>query len=198
MRRMELPDTIQLPMFCQGEVLTPARGNFVYIHCQNKLILINTTTQTIQYSLAIEEPVRALMFSPDGKWLYLFVGNNGLAIFDTAQPRVVRQMSFEANPLLQNPLSLNIGVLLARSADGKRLLVAQNLYERQSETEYKPAACLFRVFDTRTWRNVAEFKFAYPVYTVAVNAKGDAIYAAIAKEHVPRWKRQPSLILWWN
>jgi WD40 repeat protein len=181
MRRVELPDTIQLPMSCQGDVLTPTTGNFIYIHCLNKLILINTTTQTIQYSLTLQEPVRALIFSPDGQWLYLFVGNNGLAIFDTAQGRVVRQMSFEPNPLLQNPLSLNIGVLLARSADGKRLLVAQSLYERQSETEYEPAACLFRVFDTRTWRNVAEFKFPYPVYTVAVSAKGDAVYAAIAK-----------------
>lgn len=180
-RRMELPDTIQLPMYCQGDVLTPTTGNFVYVHCQNKLILISTTTQTIQYSLTIQEPVRALMFSPDGKWLYLFVGTNGLAIFDTAQRRVVRQMSFEPHPLLQDPLSLNIGVRLAPSADGKRLLVAQSLYERQSKTEYKPAACLFRVFDTRTWRNVAEFKFPYPVYTVAVNAKGDVVYAAIAK-----------------
>ena len=179
-RRVELTDTIQLPMFCQGEVLTPAKGNFVYIHCQNKLILINTTTQTIQYSLTIDEPVKALMFSPDGQWLYLFVGSNGLAIFDTAQRRVVRRISFEPNPLLQNPQSLNIGVLLARSADGKRLLVAQSLYERKSETELKPAACLFRVFDTRTWRNVAEFKFSHPVYTVALNATGDAIYAAIA------------------
>gem|GEM_PF-5902910 len=181
MRRMELPDTIQLPMYCQGDVLTPTKGNFVYIHCQNKLILISTTTQTIQYSLTIQEPVRALMFSPDGKYLYLFVGSNGLAIFDTAQRRVVRQMSFEPHPLLQDPLSLNIGVRMAPSADGKRLLVAQSLYERQSETEYKPAACLFRVFDTRTWRNVAEFKFPYPVYTVAVNAKGDVVYSAIAK-----------------
>ena len=182
MRRMELPDTIQLPMYCQGDVLTPTTGNFIYVHCLNKLLLINTTTQTIQYSLTIQEPVRALMFSPDGQWLYLFVGSNGLAIFDTAQRRVVRQMSFEPHPFLQDPLSLNIGVRLALSADGKRLLVAQSLYERQSETAYKPAACLFRVFDTRTWRNVAEFKFPYPVYTVAVNAKGDAIYAAIAKK----------------
>jgi WD40 repeat protein len=182
MRRMELPDTIQLPMLCQGDVLTPATGNFVYLHCQNKLILINTTTQTIQYSLTLQEPVRALIFSPDGKWLYLFVGNNELAIFDTAQRRVVRQISFEPNPSLQNSVSLNGGVLLALSADGKRLLVAQTLYERQSETEYKPAVCLFRVFDTRTWRNVAEFKFPYPIYTVAVNGKGDAIYAAIAKK----------------
>lgn len=181
-RRVELPDTIQLPIFCQGEVLTPAKGNFVYIHCQNKLILINTTTQTVQYSLTIEEPVRALMFSPDGQWLYLFVGSNGLAIFDTAQRRVVRQVLFEPHPLLQDPLWLNIGVHLARSADGKKLLVAQSLYERQSETEYRPAACLFRVFDTRTWRNVAEFKLPYPVSTVAMNAKGDAVYAAIAKK----------------
>jgi hypothetical protein len=181
-RRVELPDRIQLPMFCHGDVLAPTTGNFVYIHCQNKLILISTTTQTIQYSLTIQEPVRALMFSPDGKLLYLFVGSNGLAIFDTALRRVVRQMLFEPHPLLQDPLSLNIGVRLASSADGKRLLVAQSLYERQSDTEYKPAACLFRVFDTRTWRNVAEFKFPYPVYTVAVNAKGDAIYVAIAKK----------------
>jgi hypothetical protein len=182
MRRVELPNRIQLPMFCQGEVLTPTTGNFVYMHCQNKLILISTTTQTIQYSLTIQEPVRALMFSPDGKWLYLFVGSNGLAIFDTAQRRVVRQMSFEPHPLLQNPRSLNIGVLLAPSANGKRLLVAQSLYEWQSGTEYRPAVCLFRVFDTRTWGNVAEFKFPYPVYTVSVNARGDAIYAAIAKK----------------
>src|SRR2546427_2095813 len=120
MRRTELPDTIQLPMYCQGDVLTPTKGNFVYIHCQNKLILISTTTQTIQYSLTIQEPVRALIFSPDGQWLYLFVGNNGLAIFDTAQRRIVRQMSFEPHPFLQDPLSLNIGVRLAPSADGKR------------------------------------------------------------------------------
>lgn len=182
MRRVELPDTIQLPVLCQGvgDVVTPATGNFVYLHCQNKLILINTTTQTIQHSLTIEEPVRALMFSPDGQWLYLFVGNNGLGIFDPAQRRVVRRISFEPNRLLQNPQSLNIGVLLARSADGKRLLVAQSLYERKSETELKPATCLFRVFDTRTWQNVAAFKFSHPVYTVAMNAKGDAIYAAIA------------------
>lgn len=180
LRRVELPDTIQLPMFCQGHVVTPATGNFIYIHCQNKLILINTTTQTLQYSLTTEESVKALMFSLDGKWLYLFVGNNGLAIFDTAQRRLVRRISFEPNPLLQNPQSLNIGVLLARSADGKRLLVAQTLYERKSETELKPATSLFRVFDTTTWQNVAELKFSHPVYTVALNAKGDAIYAAIA------------------
>jgi len=181
-KRLELPNTIKLPMLCQGEVLTPRKGNFVYIHCANKLILINTTTQTIQYSLTLQEPVRALIFSPDGQWLYLFVGNNELAIFDTAQRRVVRQMSFEPNPSLHNSVSLNGGVLLALSADGERLLVAQTLYERQSETEYKPAVCLFRVFDTRTWRNVAKFKFPYSVYTVAVNAKGDAIYAAMAKK----------------
>ena len=181
MRRMELPDTIELPMYCRGNVLTPSIGSFIYIHCQNKLILINTTTQTIQYSLTTQEPVRTLMFSPDGKYLYLFFGSNGLAIFDTALRRIVRHMSFEPRPFLQDPLSSNFGVHLASSADGKRLLVAQSLYERQSDTEYKAAACLFRVFDTRTWRKVAEFNFPYPIYAVAVNAKGDAIYAAIAK-----------------
>jgi WD40 repeat protein len=183
MRRMELPVTIQLPMYCQGDVLTPTTGNFVYIHCSNKLILINTKTQAIQheYKLNLQEPVRALIFSPDGQWLYLFIGTNGLAIFDTAQRRVVQQLSLEPNPSLLNPQYSNTGVLLAPSADGKRLLVAQSFYEWQSETEYRQAACLFRIFDTRTWRNVAKFKSSYPVYTVAVNAKGDVLYAAIAK-----------------
>jgi DNA-binding beta-propeller fold protein YncE len=180
MRHVELPNAIQLPLNCQGEVLTPPTGNFIYIHCSNKLILINTTTHAIQheYTLDLKEPVRALKFSPDGQWLYLFVGNNRLAIFDTAQHRVVRQVSFEPNPLLQNPLSF-IAVLLAPSGDGRKLLVAQSFYEPQ--TQYQQAACLFRVFDTRTWRNVAEFKFPYQVFTVAVNNKGDAVYAAIEK-----------------
>ena len=80
-----------------------------------------------------------------------------------------------------NPLSLNIGALLASSRDGKRLLVVQGLYERQAETEYKQTACLFRLFDTGTWRKVAEFRFPSAVFAVAVNARGDVIYAVIAK-----------------
>jgi hypothetical protein len=179
-KRVELPNTINLPILCQGEILTPVKGNFIYIHCANKLIFIDTTTQAIGGEYELNVPVRASLFAPSGQSLYLFVGTNGLAIFDTAQRRVVQQMSFEPNPLL-DPL-LNSGVLLASSVDGKRLLVAQSLYEKQGETEYKPAVCLFRIFDTTTWRKTAEFKFPSAVFAVAVNATGDAIYAVIAKK----------------
>ena len=181
-KRVELPNTIKLPMFCGGEILTPVKGNFVYLHCSNKLIAIDTTTQAIEGEYELNLPVRASFFAPGGQSLYLFIGTNGLAIFDTAQRRVVREISFEPNPLLLNPLSLNIGALLASSRDGKRLLVVQGLYERQAETEYKQTACLFRLFDTGTWRKVAEFRFPSAVFAVAVNARGDVIYAVIAKK----------------
>lgn len=177
---VELAAPIQLPVSCHGEVLTPRKGKFIYVNCFNQLVRIDTTTQTLKGTFELSARLEGASFSPDGRRLYLFDGNNGLSIFDPAQSRVVRQLSFEPNELLLKPQSWNVGIFLASSADGKRLLIAQNRYDGQTEPAWQQTPCLLRVFDTVHWRKVSEFIFPHRVNAVSLSSDGSAIYAAIA------------------
>jgi hypothetical protein len=110
--------------------------------------------------------------SRDGRFSYRF-SRGKLVIYDTEQGTFTQPLS----SIPSESQMVDWGVMIALSGDGSKLVIAGNI---ESEPGIHTAS-RFRVFDTRNWRSLAEFKIPQPIISLNVDEKGKTIYCVIDK-----------------
>ncbi|HEX9438335.1 MAG TPA: hypothetical protein VF909_01585, partial [Roseiflexaceae bacterium] len=165
-----LPDIIRISTgsYCSDPTLiTPPSGAELYLACSDILVL-NSQNQRITQKIPVTGAGAAI--SPDGRWLYVISSNLHIDIVDLQKHAIVQKVD-------QNSTNYYANVfpgLVALAADGNTLVTGQIL----EETPGTDTATTFRVFDTRTWQKIADFRFERPVvqYALALSADGSTIY----------------------
>jgi hypothetical protein len=165
-----LPATIPISKgtYCSGPTLiTPPVGEELYLACSDVLVL-NSQKQRITQKIPVTGA--GAVISPDGRWLYVVSSNLHIDVVDLQKHAVAQKLDQNSTNYYANVFD----GLVALSADGNTLVTGQILEEKPGTD----TATTFRVFDTRTWQKIADFRFERPVvqYALTVSADGSTIY----------------------
>jgi hypothetical protein len=147
--------------------ITPPIEEYIYAIC-NEVLLINTRTRQIEQEIPIN--AAGAVLSPDGHWLYVVSSNLHIDVVDLQKHAVAQKLDGNSTNYYANVFD----GLVALSADGNTLVTGQILEEKPGTD----TATTFRVFDTRTWQKIADFRFERPVvqYALMVSPDGSTVY----------------------
>ena len=120
-------------------------------------------------------PISSLAFSPNGK--ILAAGSNaGTRLWDiSGKPRALHPVTKLRGFSTARPINECLGFSLAFTPDGKRLIAADEVFDKHGREPSRPAIC---VFDVATGARLHRWDISVPCWAIALAPDGRHVAAA--------------------